>query len=93
MDSVSYTHLDVYKRQFLSSTSSYTFGTRILCDYQGNVYLATRGFGLLRSTNGGTSWTDITPASTGNRICDLEISSTSGPGRLHVFMGLSLIHS
>ena len=74
---------------FLSSTSSYTFGTRILCDYQGNVYLATRGFGLLRSTNGGTSWTDITPASTGNRICDLEISSTSGPGRLHVVMGIN----
>lgn len=73
---------------FLSSTSSYTFGTRILCDYQGNVYLATRGFGLLRSVNGGTSWTDITPASTGNRICDLEISSTSGPGRLHVVMGI-----
>lgn len=74
---------------FLPSTSSYVNGTRILCDYQGNVYLATRGTGLLRSTNGGSTWTNITPSSfTNSDICDMEISSTSGAGRLHVVCGI-----
>jgi trimeric autotransporter adhesin len=72
----------------LTSTSSYTACTRILCDYQGNVYLATNGNGLLRSTTGGTSWTDITPSGMSTRICDLEISSTSAAGRLHVVGGI-----
>ncbi|MBK8610021.1 MAG: T9SS type A sorting domain-containing protein [Chitinophagaceae bacterium] len=73
---------------FLPSTSSYLNGTRILCDFQGNVYLGTRNTGLLRSTNGGTSWTTITPSSLGANICDLEISSTSAAGRLHVATGI-----
>ena len=73
---------------FLASTSSYLNGTRILCDFQGNVYLGTRGTGLLRSTNGGTSWTNITPTGLNNDICDLEISSTAVAGRLHVTTGI-----
>ena len=74
---------------YLSNTSSYANATRILCDYQGNVYLATRGTGLLRSINGGTSWTNITPSTFPNSdICDLEISSTSAAGRLHVVCGI-----
>ncbi|HMU44708.1 MAG TPA: T9SS type A sorting domain-containing protein [Chitinophagaceae bacterium] len=73
---------------FLSSTSSYTSCTRILCDFQGNVYLGARNVGLLRSTDGGTSWTNITPSGIGNSVCDLEISSTSGPARLHVTTGI-----
>lgn len=72
----------------LTSTSSYTYCTKILCDYQGNVYLGTKGSGLLRSTNGGTSWTTITPTGTGSNICDLEISSTTTAGRLHVVTGI-----
>lgn len=72
---------------FLSNTASYNFGTRIVCDFQGNVYLATRN-GLYRSTNGGDSWDNITPAGVSTRICDLEISSTSGPARLHVVAGI-----
>ncbi len=72
----------------LANTSSFTFCTRILCDYQGNVYLATNGNGLQRSTNGGTSWTNITPSGMSNGICDLEISSTSAAGRLHVVGGI-----
>ncbi|MFZ9694526.1 MAG: hypothetical protein ACO3AY_01480 [Chitinophagaceae bacterium] len=74
---------------FLSSTASYTFGTKILCDYEGNVYLATRN-GLFRSTNGGSSWTNITPSGLStSRISDIEISSTSAAGRLHMVTGIS----
>ena len=73
---------------FLSSTSGYLNGTRIVCDYLGNIFLGTRGAGLLRSTDGGTTWTSITPAGLGSNICDLEISSTSSAGRLHVATGI-----
>lgn len=73
---------------FLPSTSSYVNGTRILCDFQGNVYLGTRGSGLLRSSDGGTTWTNITPSGLTNDICDLEISTTGAAGRLHVTTGI-----
>ncbi len=72
----------------LPSSTSYINGTRILCDYQGNVYLGTRNTGLVRSTDGGASWTTITPAGIGSSVCDLKISSTSQPGRLHVTTGI-----
>ena len=72
----------------LSSSSSYGYCTRILCDYQGNVYLGTRGLGLFRSNDGGSSWTSITPSGLTADICDLEISSTSALGRLHVVSGI-----
>lgn len=72
----------------LSSTVSYGYCTRIRCDYQGNIYLATRGNGLLRSVNGGSSWTSITPSGLVSDICDLEISSTAGPARLHMVSGI-----
>ena len=72
----------------LSSTSVYGYCTRILCDYLGNVYLATRGNGLLRSNDGGATWTTITPSGLSTSICDLEISSTSAAGRLHVVAGI-----
>ncbi|MBK7432439.1 MAG: hypothetical protein IPI66_00180 [Chitinophagaceae bacterium] len=73
---------------YLPSTSSFTLCTRMLCDYQGNVYLATRNTGLRRSSDGGTTWTDITPTGVNASICDLEITSTSGPGRLHMATGI-----
>ena len=69
----------------LSSTTSFTQCTRILCDAGGNVYVGMRGLGLRRSNNGGTSWTTITPTGMNNDICDLEISSTN---RLHVVSGI-----
>ncbi|MBK9531934.1 MAG: T9SS type A sorting domain-containing protein [Chitinophagaceae bacterium] len=74
----------------LASTAGYLNSTRIRCDYQGNIYLATRGTGLLRSTaaSGGAAWTNITPAGLPADICDLEISSTSAAGRLHVVTGI-----
>ncbi len=73
---------------YLASTSGYPLCTRILCDYQGNVYLATRNTGLLRSSDGGSTWTVITPSGVSASICDLEISSTSGPARLHMTTGI-----
>ena len=74
---------------YLPSTSTYVFGTRILCDYLGNIYLATRA-GLYRSTvaSGGAAWTNITPSGLSTSICDLEISSTTAAGRLHVVAGI-----
>jgi trimeric autotransporter adhesin len=72
----------------LSSTATFTFNTRIVCDYLGNVYLATRGSGLQRSTDGGLTWTNITPTGMSTNICDLEISSQTAAGRLHVVGGI-----
>lgn len=73
---------------YLTSTSNYVYCTRIKCDYLGNVYLATRYYGLLRSSDGGLTWTTITPSGLSANICDLEISSTTGPARLHVVAGI-----
>jgi trimeric autotransporter adhesin len=74
----------------LPSTTSYVNGTRIKCDYLGNIYLATRGTGLLRSTvaSGGAAWTNITPTGLNSDISDMEISSTAVAGRLHVVSGI-----
>ncbi|MBK9486923.1 MAG: hypothetical protein IPO01_17595 [Chitinophagaceae bacterium] len=72
----------------LPSTTTYINGTRILCDFQGNVYLGTRNTGLLRSTDGGTTWTTITPTGIGTSVCDLEISPTGAAARLHVTTGI-----
>lgn len=74
----------------LASTVTYLYCTRILCDYQGNIYLGTRGNGLLRSTkaSGGAVWTDITPTGLSNRIADMKITTTGGPARLHITTGI-----
>lgn len=72
----------------LPSTVNFWNVSKVICDNSGNIYVGTIGnaSGLLRSSNGGTSWTNITPATAGGgtRISDLEISST---GRLHVTKG------
>lgn len=73
---------------YLASTSSFPLCSRIICDFQGNVYLATRNTGLNRSTDGGTTWTNITPTGVNASICDLEISSTAAAGRLHMTTGI-----
>jgi len=76
---------------WLPSTSSYTRCTRILCDFQGNIYLATRTTGLLRSTkaSGGAAWSVITPSGAPNSdISDMEISTTAAAGRLHITTGI-----
>jgi trimeric autotransporter adhesin len=71
--------------QLASTTSaSFDYCSKILCDASGNIYVSTRA-GVYRSTDGGTSWTTITPSGLStSRFSDMEISST---GRLHVSAG------
>jgi hypothetical protein len=79
----------------LPSSTAFVSCTKILCDAVGNVYVSTLGvsfdLGLMRSTNGGAAWTNISPfAAAGvtqtSRIPDFEISTT---GRMHVIGGFS----
>jgi len=78
----------------LASTSNFIRNFKIACDAAGNVYLAARlttipasqTAGLLRSKDGGATWTNITPNGlTCNSNCtDIEVSST---GKLHAAFG------
>jgi hypothetical protein len=86
-----------------TTTAEFPYITKILCGPNGYIYLATKRtvnsitsttqYGSLRrSTDGGTTWTIITPDATimpnnGNifGISDIEMSST---GRLHVTCGI-----
>lgn len=68
-----------------TTTSSFDYCAKILCDASGNIYVATRS-GVFRSTDGGTSFTSITPSGLStSRFSDMELSST---GRLHVSAGV-----
>lgn len=66
----------------LPSTASFTLTFKILCDNAGNLYVAQRSTGIRRSTDGGSSWTTISPTSTS--CTDIELSST---GAMHIAMG------
>lgn len=78
----------------LPSTTTFIRNYKILCDAAGNVYLAARTTttpvaqpnGLMRSKDGGATWTNITPTGlTSNATCtDIEITST---GKLHASFG------
>ncbi|TMI61536.1 MAG: exo-alpha-sialidase [Bacteroidetes bacterium] len=82
----------------LASTTNYWRAFKIVCDASGNVYIAlrttsaplpTQSNGLVRSIDGGTTWTNITPSgmTASNSNCtDIEISST---GRFHASFGYS----
>ena len=74
---------------FLPSTVTFIRNFKILCDPAGNVYLAARTTatpasqlnGLMRSSDGGTTWVNITPTALGTATAtatctDLEYSST-----------------
>lgn len=81
----------------LPSTTNLIRTFRIACDAAGNVYVGARTtatpasnlFGLLRSKDGGLTWTNITPTAQGTATAtatctDLEISST---GKLYTSFG------
>lgn len=73
----------------LGSTTTFTNISRVLCDAAGNVYAAninpSSALGSVRrSTDGGTTWTDITPSGLTAGCTEMRISST---GRLHVVCG------
>lgn len=75
----------------LAATSSYFNVSKLLCDASGNLYVGTivsntgaGSSGLFRSTNGGTTFTNISPNGIDSRISDFVISST---GRFHVCTG------
>ena len=75
----------------LPSTSAFNNISKILCDGAGNVYVTSMGLfganGVLRSTDGGTSWTTITPAGLTSFATEMKLSNT---GRLHVVCGYRL---
>jgi trimeric autotransporter adhesin len=69
----------------LPATTAYFNVSKIICDAAGNVYVATIGsYGILRSNNGGNTWTNITPTGLISYVTDMKYSST---GRLHVVCG------
>lgn len=82
---------------FLPSTITFIRNFKIICDAGGKVYIACRTTaapalqtnGLMRSSDGGTTWVNITPTivgtATATATCtDLEYSST---GKLHASFG------
>lgn len=69
----------------LTNTIGFWNISKIACDAVGNLYVGTNGngVGLQRSKNGGATWENITPLTSGNgtRVSELRYSST---GRMHV---------
>ncbi len=69
----------------LNSTTGILKSFKVICDGFGNLYYATSGYGLQRSTDGGNTFTTITPSSQTSNFCtDIEFSST---GVLHASFG------
>ncbi|WP_207493636.1 T9SS type A sorting domain-containing protein [Aridibaculum aurantiacum] len=67
--------------QQLPSSTTFNRNFKIMCDGAGNVYLATRAFGLRRSNDGGSTWVDITPSNlsgiTNSSFCtDIEFAGS-----------------
>ena len=67
----------------LAVTATITNSFKIMCDASGNVFWATVGNGLRRSTNGGASFTNIAPSGQTN-CSDIEITSN---GKMHASFG------
>lgn len=86
----------------LPSTSSFVRSFKIGCDAAGNVYLACRttsvpvsqSNGLYRSSNGGTSWTNITPNNlTSNNSCtDFEFTASGRLNAMFGYLGTAVNH-
>jgi trimeric autotransporter adhesin len=71
----------------LANTTGFFNVSKILCDAAGNVYVAIMSGGVQRSTNGGTSWTSITPTGLTPYVTEMKLSNT---GRLHIVCGYRL---
>ncbi|MGF2413150.1 MAG: hypothetical protein ACQUYJ_12540, partial [Ferruginibacter sp.] len=75
----------------LASTSAFNNISKVLCDASGNVYATSMGLfganGVLRSTDGGTTWTTITPTGLTAFATEMKLSNT---GRLHIVCGYRL---
>lgn len=61
----------------LANTTSYSYIQKIVVDSIGNIYAATRNYGLVKSTNSGNTWSAVlnssgTPST--NRVADVEIA-------------------
>ena len=72
----------------LSSTSVYSYITKIVVASNGDVYASTNGSGIIRSTNGGSSWTKVLGSGVGastNRAADIEIGAD---GTLYAALGI-----
>jgi hypothetical protein len=70
----------------MSGTQNFTNVSKIICDANGNLYVANNlsGEGLRRFNKSAGTWANITPAGLTTNITDIELSST---GRLHVACG------
>jgi trimeric autotransporter adhesin len=73
----------------LSNTTSFYNVAKVVCDpvNPNIVYVATMGNttrGIQRSSDGGATWTDITPVGLNRAVPEMELSST---GRLHIVCG------
>ncbi|MBC7508214.1 MAG: hypothetical protein H7320_05605, partial [Ferruginibacter sp.] len=69
----------------LPNTTNFSYISKIICDADGNIYVASvSNNGLLRSSDGGNSWTNITPAYGSSNVLEMNLSST---GTLHVIFG------
>lgn len=71
----------------LPSTVNFWNVSKLVCDNAGNLYVATMGsnlIGIQRSTDGGNTWTNITPTGLNRAVTEMELSST---GRMHIVCG------
>ena len=69
----------------LPNTTNFYYISKIICDAAGNIYVASvSNRGLLRSSDGGNTWTNITPAGASSNVIELNLSST---GTLHIIFG------
>lgn len=79
----------------LANTVTFYNVSKVICDKNGNVYVATSysygvgsGTGLVRSVNGGTSWTNITPTINSlvtKQVSDMVYDATND--RMGIYMG------
>lgn len=70
----------------LPATVNFWNTSKIICDMSGNLFIATIGSnsGIQRSSDGGNSWTNITPSGLNLAVTDMKLSST---GRMHIVCG------